>query len=552
MGLFFASHLYVEILAVLFLMGVVSGHAWAEKARDPEAQYTCPAVTGPRAVFFIIATVLSLLVFDMAVKEIFLDAVSYGNLMQYMASLILLLVFAVQALLGAVFVAPTRKGLVTFTAVVVTFIFLWEFHLAKSHQDLVDAMLAGLFISIIVGIVVHGTQSLVHKIYLTIHEDGKRDTRLWDIHRWYKRVFSLRFTILLFLLLLVDALLAFEGHGLLSWISLEAFIASLACIIATIFLYKFFKSRKERKALLRDEWQGKHFSTTRKLSREKEMLTMEDGVTLQGYVYRSSFSPGGSEAREGLPGPAILFLHGFGGYAQDINFEPIISTLAMGGYTVFAYDYRWSGHSRKNGQKGVFQGLLKEGMDLIEKIFADAPRALEWMLSHDNLVDSSRVAVVGFSFGGTIALSSDLFLDSRVKVVLAGCALHDLGENVQKRILYGPWWLRVLGKFIAWRIRKNTGVKMDEFIKRASQISPSNMDSRGNTFGTMPNPSQRVFLAHVQDDSIVDHDLNFVKNKEMLGLGDENYITFETGGHEFKHNEGPLGAWMLLKLGRHL
>ncbi|MBD3186285.1 hypothetical protein GF325_05610 [Candidatus Bathyarchaeota archaeon] len=143
-------------------------------------------------------------------------------------------------------------------------------------------------------------------------------------------------------------------------------------------------------------------------------------------------------------------------------------------------------------------------------------------------------------------------MDSRVKVLLSGCALHDLGENIQKRILDGPWWLRVFGKLIAWRIRKNTGVRMDEFIKRASQISPSNMDLRGNMFGTMPNPSQRVFLAHVQDDSIVDHDLNFVKNKEMLGLGDENYITFETGGHEFEHNEGPLGAWMLLKLGRYL
>ncbi|MHA1684551.1 MAG: alpha/beta hydrolase family protein [Promethearchaeota archaeon] len=551
MGMFFVAHLYGEILAMFLLMFTVAGHAWAEKARDPDKEYQCPVLTGFRAVYFIFATVLCLIFVDTFVKEVFFGVLGYGNIMHALGILVVLLVLAIQAIVGSAFVAPTRKGLITFASVLVTFIYLWEFYYPNSSTGLESAMIQGLMIPFVVGVVVQTTTSTIHKIYLAAKRGGRKDKRIWDIRKQYKTIFSLKFTVVLWLLVVLDLLLSFDGHGLLSWLSMEELIILLCAIGGTVVLYKIISTRRASKKLIADEWNRKHFALTDKLIREEEEITLPDGETLQGYIYRSELGPGGKDSDTPLPGPAILFLHGFGGFAQDVHFEPMLSSLAIGGYTVFAYDYRWSGHSRKDGQKGVFQGLKKEGANLFENIFADSTAALDWVLSHEDLVDPKRLAVIGFSYGGTIALSKQIYGDARVKVIIAGCAINDLGENIKKMILDGPFWLKILGKMLAMKIKRNTKDNLDTFLRRVSALSAAGSVA-GQDSANVPDNKVRVFLTHTKNDSIVKYDLNFVKNKELFNLPDENCIVFETGDHEFKHNENALGAWVLMKLQKYL
>ncbi len=85
-----------------------------------------------------------------------------------------------------------------------------------------------------------------------------------------------------------------------------------------------------------------------------------------------------------------------------------------------------------------------------------------------------------------------------------------------------------------------------EFMERASAASPSKIISKSPP-GLPPN-DQRVFLAHTKNDSFVDYELNFIKNKEALGLPDANCLVFETGDHPFVHDELALGSWVFYQL----
>jgi pimeloyl-ACP methyl ester carboxylesterase len=110
--------------------------------------------------------------------------------------------------------------------------------------------------------------------------------------------------------------------------------------------------------------------------RHEEILELPDGVKLQAYIYDSDITP--------QIAPSILFLHGLGGFAQDFNFEPMLSGLALAGYRVFAYDFRASGRSRKTTDPTIFRSLIP---DFIHLIYEDPKYALDWMLNHEG-VDS--------------------------------------------------------------------------------------------------------------------------------------------------------------------
>lgn len=551
MGMYFITHLYLELVMFFFLSFVLIGHLWAQKARDPEKEYNCPVLVFFRAAFFIVSTVFGLIIWDMVIKELVFGVLGYGNLMHYLGIVLVLAVVGTALIWGSVFVAPTRKGLITFAAVLVTFIYLYEVYSPGLTVELKEESAAYMLIMpIVVGFIVQASTSIAHGIYLKVNREGKKDKRLWDNRKTFKKIFSLKTTVALWGLIFIDLVLSFEGHGLVSWMSFETFLLVVAIVGGWAIVLKIWNAILKRKKFLKDEWDQKHFSRTDKLIRHEEKVVMDDGEELQGFIYQSAVSPGQKASVEKAPGPAVLFLHGFGGYAQDFHFEPILSALALGGYTVFAYDYRWSGHSRKEGQKGIFQGIMKHGAPLFNRIYDDVNNAIDWVLSHEDLVDPERLAIVGFSFGGSIALSKNVMEDPRVKVILAGCAVHDFASNMKKLVLEGPFYIKIMGKLIGMSIKRNTGLGLNQFLDALSEFTPAT--SYEKITAEIPSNNGRVFLAHCKDDEVVNYEMNFVKNKAMLELDDENCLVFETGGHEFLNNGNALGAWMIYQLHNNL
>lgn len=259
-GLFFVGHLYAHVIAFLFFTGIIAGHGWAEKARDPAIRYTCPAVVGLRAFLFICATTLGLLFLDTVYKQLVLGVFGYGNVMHWLGMVVLLATIGIEFIVAAAFVAPTRKALVTFGAVVATFTYLMQFHFpAATDVDLERAMLLVLGACIVVGVTVQGILAAAHGIYIKVatsrRVESRRDTPLWDIQHAFKRAFSFKANLVLWVLLLVEFVLSFEGWGLLAWLSLDAFLGAVAGIAGGILTFALLSRWRANRKLV-DELRG--------------------------------------------------------------------------------------------------------------------------------------------------------------------------------------------------------------------------------------------------------------------------------------------------------
>lgn len=267
---------------------------------------------------------------------------------------------------------------------------------------------------------------------------------------------------------------------------------------------------------------------TDRIHRENTLITMKDGTNLHAYIYYSDITP--------KKAPAVLFLHGLGGFAQDLNFEPMLSAICLAGYRVFAYDFRASGSNWKKGEPTIIESLGKQFIDVI---FEDPKTAFDWVYSHEG-VNQEQIAVIGASLGGGMALST-LLHEKRAKMVVGICAPHDFVENLEKTFINGPFLNRMLFKILA---RKNKDIP--GLLSSARKNSPS------NTIDSSVDYTNRVFLAHTKTDEILRYDINFPQNVEKMHLPPDQLIVFDRGGHEFKGVESSLLSrviyWLNTKL----
>lgn len=295
----------------------------------------------------------------------------------------------------------------------------------------------------------------------------------------------------------------------------------LGGIVTGVAIYKLISSIYASRKVLLIEKKRLHWILSDQLTRHEEMVTMHDGTQLQGYIYESIFTP--------AKAPAVLFLHGMGGFAQDFNFEPMLSAIAIAGYRVFAYDYRASGRSRKKKEPTIFGSLTTT---FVHKLFEDPKYALDWVLSHEN-VDANHIAVMGASLGATIALS-EILHDPRIKMIVAVCAPHDIGENIQKLLFEGPWLFRTVFKLMnrrLWKEKEGDRLMKDAVVEKFSQLSPSSQIRPDYDY------TKRVFLVHSETDEILPFYLNFPQNVSKMRLPPTQTFVVKRGGHELKGQE---------------
>ncbi|KAK3984633.1 Alpha/Beta hydrolase protein [Cladorrhinum sp. PSN332] len=139
-----------------------------------------------------------------------------------------------------------------------------------------------------------------------------------------------------------------------------------------------------------------------------------DGTELAGRVYPASAAAGVTS-----PGPGIVMSPGFNCVMTMLNFPSLAASLQAKGVTVLLYDPRGIGSS---------SGLPRGDIDP-PRFVSDLCDALTHLKSLKP-VDAEQIGVLGFSFGGTVALTAAA-VDTRVKFVIAVAPLTDLdfGSN---------------------------------------------------------------------------------------------------------------------------
>lgn len=292
-------------------------------------------------------------------------------------------------------------------------------------------------------------------------------------------------------------------------------------LLSGIILEKLQKYLFRGKRLRTLEKKKLHWIRSSQINRENEIITMPDGKKLQAYIYSSDTTP--------EIAPAVLFLHGYGGFAQDFNFENFLSSICLAGYRVFAYDFRSSGKSRKKGEPSIF-GASNGGF--IQLIFKDVISAVDWMYQHEG-VDKENLYMIGASLGGAMALSYPLH-NEKLKKIIGICTPHDFSEVFREGFINGPLLSRIYFKFMFKKIEN-----VENFLTKIHEVSPKvkimeNFDYKN-----------RIFLAHSQNDEVIPFEKHFLKNVEKMKIPAKNTLIFEKGGHEFTGNTAPLIARIL-------
>lgn len=132
---------------------------------------------------------------------------------------------------------------------------------------------------------------------------------------------------------------------------------------------------------------------------ERDVKFDSDGVALGGEF----FTP---DNRGTNRVPGVVLAHGFAG----ARYPAMASHLAQLGYGVLAFDFR--GYGKSGGERGNV--LPREQV-------SDIRNAVTWLQSAPE-IDPDRIAVVGSSLGGSVAIMAAAD-DQRIKVCVAGCPL---------------------------------------------------------------------------------------------------------------------------------
>lgn len=139
----------------------------------------------------------------------------------------------------------------------------------------------------------------------------------------------------------------------------------------------------------------------------------EDGTAIPAYLTL----PPGKENAKGLP--AVVLPHGGPSARDEWGFDWLAQFLAHQGYAVLQPNYR--------GSAGFGDAWLKtNGFKSWRTSIGDVTAAGRWLVAQ-GLADPTRLAIVGWSYGGYAALQSAILQPDLFKAVVAIAPVTDLG-----------------------------------------------------------------------------------------------------------------------------
>lgn len=159
-------------------------------------------------------------------------------------------------------------------------------------------------------------------------------------------------------------------------------------------------------------------------------LTARDGLELHGYVTLPV------DAREGVPQPTVLLVHGGPWHRDTWTYDPEVAWLADRGYAVLRVNFRGStGYGKDVLNAGDKQWGAAMHHDLLD--------AVDWAVEQ-GIADPDRVGIYGGSYGGYAALVGATFTPDRF-----ACAIDLVGPSNLITLIESvpPYWAPMIAQF---------------------------------------------------------------------------------------------------------
>jgi predicted esterase len=188
--------------------------------------------------------------------------------------------------------------------------------------------------------------------------------------------------------------------------------------------------------------------------------------------------------------------------------------LALQGYTVFVYDARGTGESKKVGRRSQFLKRIE-----------DFKKVIEWIKNQDQFKNFDVISI-GFSIGAITVLCGG-FANTYIKKIIAISAMSNYKQNLPK---YNP--IIILSYLLK-------GVKLFPNNEENDKLSPYSViktSQQSLTDEIWRKLSKRVFLIHAKNDKVISFK-NFQENVKLLKLPKQNTLVLNSGGHTQKKNE---------------
>ncbi len=212
--IFVINPLFTTLIAFLTQAALIMGYLWFDKLKEPTAKYDCPLIHGGRALAFCFFVGFGLVSLDSTVKVLILGVYGRTAILQHVAGCILSSVVAVIYIIGAVFTAPSRKGIATFFVMVGTFLFMYEYYIPNHGDTDIPYYFLHIFVGFGFLLISWIGEQIVRKF---ISGESFPEGVLWDKSEKFKRIFSWKVHLVLLALLATEVLLNQSGYSFFVW-----------------------------------------------------------------------------------------------------------------------------------------------------------------------------------------------------------------------------------------------------------------------------------------------------------------------------------------------
>ena len=285
----------------------------------------------------------------------------------------------------------------------------------------------------------------------------------------------------------------------------------------------------------------RHLLSARPLLRPYKLAFSEavDIPTRDGELLPSFLSmPSRQSHASPSPVPLALLLHGGPSARDHTGYDPVVQLLVSRGVAVLKVNYR--------GSTGYGRRYLKLGSGNLQGMHNDIEDARQWAIAA-NIADETRIAVIGASWGGYLALGAATGLYEKCDK----CASHTVDDESTQRHPYAAV-VAIVPVVTVGAVNTSKAFRGDPIVAHywrdicgeAVSTSREAAEALSPLFHLPKLVGTRLWLVHGEDDVRVprEHGDMVAAKTKSLGIPG-GHVTYAKEGHHIRKEPNVLHMW---------